>query len=77
MKPSVGTRTVVVLRAASAALSCAMLLFAAGARTAAQSMPTRHVHKELANGQAKTVGRLPATQQLKLNIALPLRNERS
>jgi subtilase family serine protease len=75
MKPSGGTRTVVVLRAASAALSCAMLLFVAGVRTGAQSMPTRHIHKEMANGQAKTVGRLPATQQLKLNIALPLRNE--
>jgi subtilase family serine protease len=75
MKTSVGTRTVVVLRAASAALSCALLLFAAGARTEAQSMPTRHMHKEMANGQAKMLGHLPATQQLKLNIALPLRNE--
>jgi len=75
MRPSVGTRTVVVLRAASVALSCAMLLFAAGARTEAQSIPTRHIHKEMANGQTKTAGRLPATQQLKLNIALPLRNE--
>jgi subtilase family serine protease len=75
MKPSVGARTVVVLRTACAALSCALLLLAAGARTQAQSMPTRHIHKEMANGQAKMVGHLPATQQLKLNIALPLRNE--
>jgi subtilase family serine protease len=75
MKTSVGIRTVVVLRAASAALCCAMLLFAAGVRTQAQSMPTRHVHKEMANGQAKMLGHLPATRQLKLNIALPLRNE--
>ena len=75
MKTSVGTRMVVVLRAASAALSCALLLFAAGARMQAQSLPTRHIHKEMANGQAKMLGRFPATQLLKLNIALPLRNE--
>src|SRR4030095_3156112 len=75
MKTSVGTITVVVLRAASAALSCALLLFAAGARSEEQSMPTRHVPTEMANGQAKMLGHLPATQQLKLNIALPLRNE--
>src|SRR5262245_66531408 len=75
MKTSVGTRTVVALRTASAALSCALLLFAAGARTQAQSMRTRHIHKEMANGQAKMVGHLPATQQLKLNITLPLGNE--
>jgi kumamolisin len=50
-------------------------LLAAGARTEAQSMSTRHIHKEMAQGQAKMVGHLPATQQLKLNMALPLRNE--
>jgi len=52
-----------------------MLLFAAGTKAQEQSMSTRHIHKEMAGGQAKMLGHLPETQQLKLNIALPLRNE--
>jgi len=40
-----------------------------------QAMPTRHVRDAVANGQAALIGRLPATRTLKLNIALPLRNE--
>ena len=42
-------------------------------------MLTRHIHKDfekaLANGQAPLVDRLKATQSLRLDIALPLRNE--
>jgi subtilase family serine protease len=70
-----GIRAVAFVRATCVALSCAMLLFAAGTKAQEQSMPTRHIHKEMAGGQAKMLGHLPETQQLKLNIALPLRNE--
>jgi len=45
-----------------------MPLFAAGTKAQEQSMPTRHIHKEMAGGQAKMLGHLPETQQLKLNI---------
>ena len=40
-----------------------------------QRLPTRHVRAAVSRGQAAWVGRLPATQSLKLSIALPLRNE--
>ena len=36
---------------------------------------TRHLPEAISNGQAKWVNRLPASQSLQLNIALPLRNE--
>lgn len=63
-------RAVVVM---CAAWCCALLLFAAGAQ--AQNLPTRHVRDEVKNGGAKLKGHMPATQMLKLNLALPLRNE--
>ncbi|MGO9312470.1 MAG: protease pro-enzyme activation domain-containing protein, partial [Syntrophobacteraceae bacterium] len=40
-----------------------------------QPLPTRHVRDAVSSGQAAWVGRLPATQSLKLSIALPLRDE--
>ena len=40
-----------------------------------QSMLTRHVREATLNGQAASVGRLPATQSMHLNIVLPLRNQ--
>jgi kumamolisin len=52
-----------------------MLLFSMGVRAQAQSMPTRHVHQEVINGKAVFLNRLPASQPLSFNIALPLRNE--
>jgi len=43
----------------------------------AQSLPplTHHVRDVVANGQAQSAGRLPATQPLRLVFVLPLRNE--
>jgi subtilase family serine protease len=42
----------------------------------AQSQPlTRHVRDVTVNGQAKVVGRLPATQSMRLVLVLPLRNQ--
>jgi subtilase family serine protease len=40
-----------------------------------QSMLTRHVREATLNGQALSIGRLPATQSMHLNIVLPLRNQ--
>jgi subtilase family serine protease len=40
-----------------------------------QSMLTRHVREATLNGQAPSVGLLPATQSMHLNIVLPLRNQ--
>jgi subtilase family serine protease len=47
------------------------------ATASAQLQPTltRHLHSAVANGQAKVVGQLPATQILRLVIVLPLRNQ--
>jgi subtilase family serine protease len=43
----------------------------------AQSLPalTRHVREATVNGRAPMMGRLPATQQMRLVLTLPLRNE--
>jgi subtilase family serine protease len=40
-----------------------------------QSLLTRHVREVTLNGQAPSVGRLPATQSLRPNIILPLRDQ--
>jgi subtilase family serine protease len=40
-----------------------------------QSMLTRHVREVTLNGQAMSVGRLPATQSMHLDVVLPLRNQ--
>jgi len=43
----------------------------------AQSLPlaTRHIREATLNGQAQSVGHLPATQSMRLVLALPLRNQ--
>jgi subtilase family serine protease len=56
-------------------LCLASFLSVVGTQAQAQSVLTRHVHQELTNGQAVFLNRLPANQSLRLNIALPLRNE--
>ena len=40
-----------------------------------QSSFTRHVREETRNGQARSLGRLPATETLRLVLVLPLRNQ--
>ncbi len=42
---------------------------------AQQSLPTRHIRPAVSSGQAALVGALPATQQIQLEIMLPLRNQ--
>ena len=36
---------------------------------------TRHVREATLNGQARPVGRLPATQSMRLVLVLPIRNQ--
>jgi subtilase family serine protease len=40
----------------------------------ARPLLTRHVREAVLNGQAQSIGRLPATQSMHLDIVLPLRN---
>ena len=59
-------------------LSGAMFLFSFVPVPAhGQGLPliTRHTREAVSSGQALWLGRLPATQSLKLSIALPLRNQ--
>src|ERR1700728_904830 len=58
-----------------ASLRLIVLLCVAGAAAPAQSLPTRHVHQEIVSGEASFVSLLPANQTLRLDIALPLRNQ--
>jgi subtilase family serine protease len=58
------------------ALVCAavLLLFTIPGQAQSQQLLTRHVRDEVANGRAQFVGRLPATQTLRFDISLPLRD---
>ena len=58
--------------AAVLAFISASALFSYG--QTAQTLPTRHVRQEVANGQARLVGHLSATEILNFDIMLPLRD---
>jgi kumamolisin len=75
MKQSEKTCGGAVLRGLYVVLCSATLLSFMQTPAQAQSMPTRHVRQEVMSGEASFLNRLPATQSLRLNIALPLRNE--
>src|SRR5580704_10503897 len=79
MKLSGKNYRVAVLRVLYAVLLCsAMLLLVMRNQTrshAQAAMPTRHVRQQVVTGEAVYLNRLPANQSLRLNIALPLRNE--
>ncbi len=62
-----------VVCAVLAVLSGAILPFSAQAQS--QTPMTRHVRDVIPNGQARSVGRLPAIQSVRLDIVLPLRNQ--
>ena len=64
-----------VLRGLYVLLCSAMLVFVTETQAQAQSIPTRHMRHEVISGEASFLNRLPAPQSLRLNIALPLRNE--
>ncbi len=58
------------------ALVCAavLLLFTIPGEAQPQLLSTRHVRDEVANGRAQLIGQLPATQTLRFDIVLPLRD---
>src|SRR5271168_4061426 len=58
-------------------LTFAAIVSASGIDSHAQSrsLLTRHVREATLNGQAKSLGRLPATQVMQLEIILPLRDQ--
>jgi subtilase family serine protease len=56
-------------------LTIAAILSAGTLDGRAQSLMTRHVRDAVLNGQAQLVGRLPAKQQMQLDIVLPLSNQ--
>ncbi|MGA8838706.1 MAG: protease pro-enzyme activation domain-containing protein, partial [Candidatus Sulfotelmatobacter sp.] len=51
-----------------------LLLFTIPGQAQPQQLLTRHVRDEVANGRAQFVGQLPATQTLRFDIVLPLRD---
>ena len=57
---------------------CALLLSLTALATSgvgeAQTLLTRHVREATLNGQARLLGRLPATQVMQLDVVLPLRD---
>jgi subtilase family serine protease len=59
-----------------AAIFCAalFLLFSIPSQAQPQQLLTRHVRDEVANGRAQFIGQLPATQSLRFDIVLPLRD---
>jgi kumamolisin len=63
------------LRGAYLVLFSAMFLFLVDTQAQAQSAMTRHVRPQVTSGQAKFLNRLPATQTLRIDIVLPLRDQ--
>ena len=64
-----------VLRGLVTALSAAMLFFVVQGQAQGQSVMTRHARPEVTGGRAKFLNRLPGTQNLRLDIVLPLRDQ--
>ena len=64
-----------ISRGLSVALCSATLLFVMEAPAQAQSALTHHVRQEVISGQAQFLSPLPATQSLRLDIVLPLRDQ--
>ncbi len=56
-------------------LSIAAFVSAGVVKGRAQTLMTRHVREVTLNGQAKVLGRLPATQIMQLDVVLPLRDQ--
>jgi subtilase family serine protease len=57
------------------AIGALISIVAMNSQAQGQSMLTRHVREATLNGQAPSVGRLPATQSMRLDVVLPLRNQ--
>ncbi|MGA3350265.1 MAG: protease pro-enzyme activation domain-containing protein, partial [Candidatus Sulfotelmatobacter sp.] len=57
------------------AIVAIMLAATVASQAAAQPLLTRHTRDVVINGEAKSVGRLPANQSMRLVLVLPLRNQ--
>lgn len=57
------------------AIVAIMLAATVASQAAAQPLLTRHTRDAVINGEAKSVGRLPANQSMRLVLVLPLRNQ--
>jgi subtilase family serine protease len=65
----------VIRRMSLVLLTIAAIVSAGSIDGQAQSLLTRHVPEVIRNGQARSLGRLPATQVIQLVIVLPLRDQ--
>jgi subtilase family serine protease len=75
MNPSGKGYGVAVLRGLCVVLGSAMLLFVVETQAQAQSALTRHMRQPVISGEATFLNRLPATQMLRLDLVLPLRDQ--
>jgi subtilase family serine protease len=75
MSQSVKSYEAAILRGLYVALCSATLLLVAAAPAQAQSALTQHVREAVRGGRAAFESRLPATQSLRLDIVLPLRDQ--
>ncbi len=75
MKRTGKSHGVAVLRGMWVVLGSALLLIAMAGQAQAQTLLTRHVRAVTLNGQARSVGRLPATLSMRVDIVLPLRDQ--
>jgi subtilase family serine protease len=74
MNQSEKSHGLAILRGVCVVLCAAMFLFLVVDPAHAQSLMTHHVREVTSNGQARSVGRLPAAQSMRLHVVLPLRD---
>jgi subtilase family serine protease len=82
-KPANRQFSAMTIKRLGVALCSATLLFVvqiiprsrAQAQSESKPMPTRHIRQQISSGETPFLGALPDTESLRLNIALPLRNE--
>src|SRR5580693_9311946 len=66
--------TPLLSRLAALVCAAAFMLITIPGQAQPQSLLTRHVREEIVSGRAQFVGQLPATQTLRFDIVLPLRD---
>src|SRR5271170_3872805 len=67
-------RTPLLSRLVALVCAAAFMLITIPGQAQPQPLLTRHVRDEVANGRAQFVGQLPATQTMRFDIVLPLRD---
>jgi subtilase family serine protease len=67
-------RTPLLSRLAALVCAAAFMLITIPGQAQPQSLLTRHVRDEVVNGRAQLIGQLPASQTLRFDIVLPLRD---